>query len=63
MFSWCIKEADYFGSTTYYNICTGSQTNVPWGGFGWFELALLFALGLALLMLLFAFIRTVWKGY
>lgn len=48
----CIKSTDHFGSTTYYNICTHTQVDVLWGAFGWFEVALLFSLGIAGLALL-----------
>lgn len=27
----CIKEAQNWGSTTYFNICTNESSKVPWG--------------------------------
>ena len=29
----CIKQANNFGHTVYYNICTGESTTMPWGSF------------------------------
>lgn len=46
----CIKTADHFGSTTYYNICTNTHVDVPWGAFGWFEVGLLSCFLLAVLV-------------
>jgi hypothetical protein len=31
----CIHSADHFGNTIYYNICTHTEMNVPWGGADW----------------------------
>lgn len=31
----CLKEQSQFGQTVYHNICSGTQTIVPWGGVDW----------------------------
>lgn len=52
----CIKTAESFGETAYYNICSGLNYTVPWGSVDWtnaivsYSLGSLFALGIVSLL-------------
>jgi hypothetical protein len=48
----CIQTASHFGSTVYYNICDGTQHVVAWGGVDWVGTALLFGVGIAIIILI-----------
>lgn len=56
----CIKTASNLTKTVYYNICNGTQTEVPYGAWDWAGIAffsvlgvviILFTLGILLMML------------
>ena len=31
----CIQQASYIGHTAFYNVCSGTHTDVPWGSLDW----------------------------
>lgn len=43
----CLKSAVSYGQVTYYNVCTGQQSVVPWGSVEWVFALVLTALGIA----------------
>lgn len=57
----CIKRAMHLGFSRYYNICTGTTTDVPWGAMDWlvgFGIgAMMFALVGLIIALLIMLIR------
>ena len=46
----CLKGVYSYGHTTYMNICTGTETTVPWGGVDWVLNLTLTALGVGVVL-------------
>lgn len=57
----CIKTAESFGETAYYNICTGQNYTIPWGSIDWTNAVIGYGIG-ALFFLAFITIAAV-TGY
>ena len=47
----CIKNATYFGHTTYTNICNGNVNIVEWGSADWVLAILMTTFGVAVVLL------------
>ena len=60
--SQCIHSAGYFGKSIIYNICSGVNTEIPWGGTDWALSIFFCAMGLGLVLLLLAFVYWVVFG-
>lgn len=45
----CLKTVSSFGQTTYHNLCTGVQYDLPWGTVDWALCLFLLACGISVL--------------
>lgn len=48
----CIKERIHWGYTTYFNICSNTQTNVQWGFVDYAEIVVVGVIGIVVVFLL-----------
>lgn len=57
----CLREAPNWGHTTIYNVCKGTNFDVPWGSIDWFSEIVAWAFVIALISFLILGARWLWR--
>jgi hypothetical protein len=55
----CLKTATHLGFNRVHNVCTGAQTDVPWGGIDWLLFLGVSGIVAAIILMVTAFAITI----